>query len=1306
MNPAPANDFAAQLWADVGGTFTDCFLVSGQSRRSIKVLSSGVVRAELASIESAHRMRLRDAATWPTQFWDGATVRFLIDGTRVHETTLLSCPSGVAWSLREPLPISILGGEIAGGNIASIGVELDARLEAPVVAAHRLLGIPIADPLPRLDIRLGTTRGTNALLTRTGATVGLVTTLGFADCLDIGEQTRPDLFALHIVKPKSLTGHVIEVDERITATGDVITPIRTEGLRHSLQTWRDSGIDSVAICLLHSPVNPAHELIVAGIAAEVGFHNISVSSVVAPMIKLVARAETTVLDAYLAPVLTNYLSRLKDQFNRRGAEQPTVAPESRLRMMTSGGNLIDAAFFGGAESILSGPAGGVVALGKLADAMASSTGAIGLDMGGTSTDVCRYDGKVPRSYESFKAGVRVLVPMIGIHTIAAGGGSICDVVDGRLVVGPGSAGAMPGPAAYGNGGPLTVTDLNVILGRLPADRFPFALDIDPAVRRIEEVNARLGEHAFKNAWLAAEGFWKLAITQMAEAVRTVSIAQGSDPRNMPLVGFGGAAGGHVCGVADAIGMTRIIDHVDASLLSALGMGLADVGRIRTVNVQSPLDGITASQWTEMREQTRLATLQALASEWDGDDGDRDRVRTTFEADVRYEGTEATLPIDAMPFETIAQRFQDAHRNAFGYHQQTRRVHIAAMRCEAYVPSLSSLRVNGADASPSQAPSPTTTMMSVGGRREPVPMWDRANLAIENRIHGPAIIASPNSTLVVDRGWSATKLNDGTIELVRANECQAEKPTVAPGCSSVDAVTVEVVARRMQGIADAMGEVLRRTAASVNIRQRLDYSCAIFTGDGSLVANAPHVPVHLGAMGHTVRAIIDRFGPMSDGDVYVTNDPYAGGSHLPDVTVVTPVFCGPQNGPGPSPPDFFVASRAHHAEIGGKTPGSMPPDARCLAEEGVVIEPFALRRSGHDASDDLLRLLRGGPYPSRDPETNMADIGAARAAGQMGAQDVRALVSSIGLATVNQCVRTLFEMADQCVTKWLATQPMQTRSFRDCLDDGTVVEVAIRRARDRLEIDFSGTAPVHPGCFNATPAIVTSATIYVLRCVIGGTLPMNDGILRHVDLRIPAGLLNPPRGQTPSESPAVVAGNVETSMRVVDCLLGALQTVAASQGTMNNVLIGDEGFGYYETIGGGSGAGPGGDGASGVHVHMTNTRITDPEIYESRYPVRLWRFAIRRGSGGAGRHRGGDGLIREIEFLRPLAVSLITNRRGRHRPWGLQGGGDGSAGENWLQSAGGEMILLDSSATLSVKTGDRLVIMTPGGGGFGDAVKAQ
>lgn len=1255
---------SVSIWADVGGTFTDCFVVRGARRTATKVLSSGLVYASVISNASPSTLQLKPfPASDMTRFWVGATVSTIDDdgnakligrvtGNRSHQITLDANVSGDVRSL-----------------------QIDAGLQSPVVATRILLGVPLTDPLPRLDVRLGTTRGTNALLTRTGAATALMITRGFGDALAIGEQDRPDLFTLAIRKPTPLYQTVVEIEQRISASGDVLVPLCESKLRKDLSRLREQGITSLAVALMHSHVNDEHERRVEAIARQVGFVHISRSAEVAPLIKLVSRAETATLDAYLNPILAGYTEQVWQQFG--GADN------CRFRLMTSGGNLVAPASFRGRDSILSGPAGGVVALAAVAKAC-GTTSAIGLDMGGTSTDVSRVEGKIGRRTEARVAGVRVMTPMMDIETVAAGGGSICDFVDGRLTVGPASAGADPGPACYGRGGPLTVTDVNLLLGRIPESRFPFAISRDASLDRIETIRSRAVSGAITRYEQLAEGFLDLAVTHMAEAVRTVSTTQGSDVRRMTLVGFGGASGQHLCRVASALGMKRILDHPDAGMLSALGMGLADVGRVVTAGVYRLLSQIDAAEIESLTAKLVVDAHGLL----DDDNPDDAPINDAIECDVRYRGTEAALSIDLFPFQTLVDRFHAAHETTFGYQQSDRDVELVCVRCESTVRGGEQVVAleNKGTANPSQ-----TVSMWHGGEWIDTVLVDRAGLKVDDRIDAPAMVVSDHGTLIIEPGWMGKVTGGGVIELSPS----AESVDTTNTNSTDDPVLVEIVARRLQGIADAMGEVLRRTSISVNVKERRDYSCAVFRGDGSLVANAPHVPVHLGAMGHTVRHLMKIFPQMSPGDAFVTNNPFAGGSHLPDVTLVTPVFC--HENVCNCEPDFFVASRAHHAEIGGRTPGSMPPDATSLAEEGVLIADFALRRGGVSKFDELRELLSSGPHPSRSVDENLADIAAALAAGTYGAARLRELAAAYSPATVTELMGRVLDLAGDAMNRWIETFPLEEKTFVDTLDDGTSIGARIKRDGFRLSIAMQ-TGPVHPHGFNATPAIVTAAVLYVLRCVSRSDLPLCEGVLRDVDLTIPPGLLDPPAHDDPAQCAAVVAGNVETSQRIVDVLLGAIGGVAASQGTMNNVIFGDDTFGYYETIGGGSGATSTADGADAVHTHMTNTRITDPEVVETRLPVRLHRFAIRRGSGGDGKHRGGDGIVREFEFLKPLTLSLLTGRRVT-RPYGVDGGEAGSPGQNILIS-GDQTTQLPPTATIRIQPGDRLIIETPGGGGWG------
>ena len=1260
------------VWADVGGTFTDCIIHDSLGRRETKVLSSGLIRAAVDSIIGHHAIKLTSIACADTdQFWRGASVSAIHrDGSATPLGTIAS-QLGETISLEDPIPASIRGGGLNA-------VEIDAHLEAPVLAVRLLLRLPLNQPLPPTEVRMGTTRGTNALLTRQGAKTALLITRGFADILRIGEQDRPDLFSLVITKPAPLTEQVVEVTERLDANGKVLAPIDQASLRHDLQNLKHQGVESLAICFLHSHVNDVHERQTFQLAQQAGFSSISLSSDVAPLIKLVSRAETTTLDAYLNPVLSGYIDKVWHQF---GGER-----NCHLRLMTSAGNLVQPKTFRGCDSILSGPAGGIVALGHVAQ-LANADQAIGLDMGGTSTDVSRFVGRVGRRYESRVAGVRLMSPMMDIETIAAGGGSICDVSDdGRMIVGPASAGADPGPASYGRGGPLTVTDINLLLGRISEQRFPFRLQVQSAKDKLAQVRQRLPDaNRFSSDQELSEGFLSIAIAHMAEAVRNVSTAQGTDVRKMTLVGFGGAAGQHVCRVAQSLGINRIIDHPDAGLMSALGMGLASVGRIITHGVYQPLSDLSPAMIDQIAQELKTQAKALMESEH----ADAATLNFDFQSDLRYAGTDSTLSLDLEPLATLSERFHASHLQTFGYNQTERPIEVVAIRCEVTVPTRS--LEDGTDG-PFQSVADQTVRIWNHGQWIDASYLVRETIRAGTTIPAPAMIVGRHGTLLVEPGWQAKRIHHGIIELTPVEFPSSTMTDGSPLDQADDPVLLEVVARRLQGIADGMGEVLRRTAISVNIKERRDYSCAIFRRDGALVANAPHVPVHLGAMGHTVRHLIETFPAMVPGDCFLSNDPFTGGSHLPDLTVVTPIFCQHQSAPA-----FFVASRAHHAEIGGRTPGSMPPDATTLAEEGVLIRDFSLVRSGRTRINELRALLSSGPFPSRSVQENLADVAAQQAAGAHGAAAIGELTKVHSPELIEALMSKLLTVAADSMQRWINTLSEQPMQFLDSLDDGSPIGVTIQRNGQRLSIDFN-TGGVHPRGFNATPAIVTAAVMYVLRTCSGSDLPLCDGVISNVDINIPAGLLNPPANSDPQKCAAVVAGNVETSQRIVDVLLGALGVAAASQGTMNNVLMGDETFGYYETIGGGSGATSGADGADAVHTHMTNTRITDPEVLESRLPVRLHRFAIRRGSGGAGLHRGGDGMIREFEFFKPLVVSLLTGRR-TQPPYGASGGESGQCGRNTL-IRNNQTIELPPTATINVDRGDRLIIETPGGGGWG------
>ncbi|PQO38635.1 hydantoinase [Blastopirellula marina] len=1265
-----------ELWIDVGGTFTDCLLHQpGQPTARHKVLSSGKVQGQVAT--GSDRTCIVDPTrkTDTTNVWRGYQLQLLdssgnvLDDVRVGSFDPVTCQLNLAAPLKvDPLPGSVY--------------LLDGGEEAPLLAMRYLLGISRDEALPAVDVRLGTTRGTNALLTRSGAEVGLVITAGFADVLEIGSQSRPKLFDLNIRKPASLVSQRIEVRERLDASGEVLCRLDEADLRQQLLGIHADGIRSLAICFLHSYRQPKHELRAAEIAWELGFTNVSVSHEVAPLIKIVSRGDTTVVDAYLNPILHDYVQRI----------QTALGAGSQLRLLTSAGGLVAAQSFSGKDSILSGPAGGVVGFASAAQTIGRSK-AIGFDMGGTSTDVSRFDGTYERQFETEKAGVRIVAPMMAIETVAAGGGSICAFDGVKLVVGPGSAGADPGPACYGRGGPLTVTDINFALGKLKAARLPFPLDAAAVDKRLRQIAAQVeaATGIRRSPVELADGFLQIANANIAEAIRTISVAKGYDPRTYLLVPFGGAAGQHACAVADLLGGSQLLFHPNAGILSAVGIGAANTSRFATQPFYTSLEEAVSQL------EGVLDTLGQQAQAEVETEGQFERIELRPQLELRYRGLEASLTIDAYPLENIAHRYHAEHRRRYGYDRSQQMVEIVAARVEAIGHSdhahAASQRVESYQPVPIQ-----TVEIFFQGQPHTTHVFDRDQLRPGAKIVGPALIAESLATTVIDPHWQAEMLSGGELlaERITTSEETTSSNSSSAASGEPDPVLLEIVNNQFAAIAEQMGVALQNTSVSVNVKERLDFSCALFTASGDLIANAPHIPVHLGAMSETVKATITRHPMMHEGDVFVTNDPYRGGSHLPDVTVITPMFASPDD-PRPS---FFAASRAHHAEIGGIAAGSMPSGSTNLAEEGVLIDNFQVVSAGEPRWKTLQAILRDAPYPSRNIPDNLADIAAQIAANHHGVTNLHAMIRQYGLAMVRAYAGHIQDAAARKTRAALAKIPPGTYQFTDHLDDGSPIAVSIELQGETATIDFSGTGPVLPGNLNANRAIVTAAVMYCLRCLLNEEIPLNQGVLEPVTIVLPECLLNPPRHESPAECAAVAGGNVETSQRVVDVVLGALKLAAASQGTMNNLTFGDRSFGYYETICGGSGATSTQNGASAVHTHMTNTRLTDAEVFELRFPVRLHRFAIRRGSGGLGQHDGGDGIIREIEFLRPLDVSLLTQRRGSYAPYGLEGGQPGQLGENLLRRNDGEMVHLPNTLSFQVQPGDRLILRTPGGGGWG------
>jgi 5-oxoprolinase (ATP-hydrolysing) len=1268
-----------EFWIDVGGTFTDCLAKcpDGSIRRH-KLLSSGATKGRTADGSTADAIVDPARRCDPADFWRGWQLVILDEsGNSVDSATVTGFDS-VSSCLR----LRGLSQQPAPGT----AYELRCDEEAPVVAIRYLLGLPLDQPVPPISLRLGTTRGTNALITRTGARTALVTTHGFGDVLEIGYQSRPRLFDLTVRKSPLLTSAVVEIDERVTHDGQVLVKPAESVIRQQLQSLCDSRIESLAICLLHADRHSRHEKVVASIAAEIGFQEISASHAVAPLPKLVARADTTVVDAYLNPVLRKYVDRLR-----------TSLPASQIRLLTSAGGLVAADAFCGKDSILSGPAGGVVGFSRVAEA-AGYARSIGFDMGGTSTDVSRFDGRFELEYETQKSGARLVAPTMAIETVAAGGGSICRFDGVKLIVGPESAGADPGPACYGRGGPLTVTDLNYFLGRIVAERFPFPLNRAAAERRLRELATEVASPSGKQNYSLeklAAGLLRIANANMAAAIRLVTVAKGADPADYVLTAFGAAAPQHACAVARELGIGQVLIHPDASLLSALGIGLADVIRHRSRGIERPLD---RDSLAFVKEQIELLQREAEA-EILGEGVPPGCVMTNRSLDIRYRGVDSFLTIAWPMDDDFAFAFTAEHRKRYGYVHENRPLEIAGARVEVTGRVAEKLPPSVREVYRAATPKREVTAY-FAGRPRPTPLYERAELASGMRVTGPAIVTEDLSTTVVEPGWEAEVLSGGELLVTDLASC-AITETPAPG--SPDPVFLEVFNNLLANIAEQMGVTLRNTASSVNVKERLDFSCAIFTADGRLVANAPHVPVHLGAMEETVRYTIAANPDLAPGDVIATNDPYAGGSHLPDITVITPV-----HDLATGELLFFTANRAHHAEIGGMVPGSMPPLSKKISDEGVLIRNFKLVSAGQSRFDRVLDMLLSAPYPTRDVAANLADLAAQVAANRQGVNDLLALVERFSWPVVARYMDFIQDAAEKKVRLALSRLPTGRHRFTDYLEtaDGAstpiAVEFKIHGARQAkvATIDFAGTGPVIDGNLNANRAIVTAAVIYVLRLLVDEDIPLNHGVLRPIEIVLPTCLLNPPPGATPETSPAVAGGNVETSQRVVDVLLGALGIAGASQGTMNNVVFGDATFGYYETICGGSGATAQGPGASAVQVHMTNTRLTDPEVLERRFPVRLREFSIRRGSGGAGVSRGGDGAVRQLEFLRPLTLSLLSQRRGPHPPYGTAGGKPGALGGNRLQRADGSEIELPGIAQVHVEPGDVLTIATPGGGGFG------
>ncbi|CDM92783.1 hydantoinase B/oxoprolinase family protein [Limnospira indica] len=1173
--------------------------------------------------------------------------------------------------------------------------------DAVVAGIKEILGIGLHQPIPEnciSEVKMGTTVATNALLERQGDRTLLIITKGFKDALRIGYQNRPDIFAQEIILPSLLYERVIEAEERYSAQGEELQPLQLEPLKIALQKAYQDGIRSCAIALMHSYRYPKHEQQIAQLAAEIGFTQISASHQISPLMKLISRGDTTVVDAYLSPILRRYIDKVAQELygNQPPIDAVSSPPQNlpKLMFMQSNGALTNAQNFQGKDSILSGPAGGIVGAVKTSK-QAGFDKIITFDMGGTSTDVAHYNGEYERQFETEIAGVRMRTPILSIHTVAAGGGSILCFDGFRYRVGPESAGADPGPACYGGGGPLTVTDCNVMLGKIRPEFFPQVfgpqanspLDAEVVKAKFNQLAADITQATGdpRQPEEVAAGFIAIAVENMANAIKKISLQRGYDVSEYTLCCFGGAGGQHACAIADTLGITRVFIHPYAGVLSAYGMALADVGNIREKAIEATLNEHLLADITPV-----LADLETeMRSELDPHNSPNDIV--FYRANLKYQGTDSTLTVPFSPqVEPMKAAFETEHRTRYGFVKADKKLIVESVSVEV-VRQMENPPETILSRRNDQPPSPIATVpMFANQKWQQTPVFPREILQPGDEVIGPAIILEATGTNIVEPGWSAQLTERNHLVLAKISQPQTSPIDTNTLTNKPDPVRLEIFKNLFQFIAEQMGITLQNTASSVNIKERLDFSCAIFDELGELVANAPHIPVHLGSMGESVRSLIKaKAETLKSGDVYMLNNPYDGGTHLPDITVITPVF------------DtaglnilFYVASRGHHADLGGITPGSMPPHSQTVLEEGIVIDKFQLVDSGKFREAEVLKLLTHHPYPARNPETNIADLQAQIAANEKGVTELQKMVAQYGLATVQAYMKFVQDNAEECVRK--AIDVLRDGQFIYILDNGGVIQVAIsiNRQNRSAKIDFTGTSRQLESNFNAPQAVCKAAVLYVFRTLVADSIPLNAGCLKPLEIVIPQGcMLNP---KFPA---AVVAGNVETSQAVVDALYGALGVMAASQGTMNNLTFGSDRYQYYETICGGSGAGPNFHGTDAVHTHMTNSRLTDPEVLEWRYPVLIDAFAIRPHSGGGGNYRGGNGIIRQIRFLEEMTATILSGHR-IIPPFGMAGGEPGMVGRNSITRQNGTVEDLGSTAIALMGIGDVLTIQTPGGGGYG------
>tara|TARA_R100001143_G_scaffold63588_1_gene72753 strand:- start:6075 stop:9977 length:3903 start_codon:yes stop_codon:yes gene_type:complete len=1282
-----------KIYIDTGGTFTDCLAITPELHiHRIKVLSSSAIRSQGHIGKDGKSIHTEISKKYPDGFFSGYSLHLLDSDQKTYSITHSSHKDGML----------IIGQKLKNFSDEPVNFEIQSPEEAPVLASRLITSTALSQNLPPIQMRLSTTKGTNALLERTGGKTLFLITAGFKDLLHIRNQQRPDLFSLNIKKPIPYYDRIIEVSERLDSSGLVLKKIDLNALKERIEPILPD-FDAVAVCFMHSYLNPDHELQVGALLEELGVKYVSCSSQLNPTIKIVPRSITADLNAYLTAPMQNYLDEITQ----------AIGPGS-LKIMNSAGALTKASHYKPKDGLFSGPAGGVIGAMAIAKRVSPDLGKIiTFDMGGTSTDVSRIDSDIEFVFEHTVGEATLQAPAIDIETVAAGGGSICDFDGQSLTVGPESAGANPGPACYGNGGPFTITDVNLLTGRLQTSNLPITVNPEAAAAAFNQLLIRINKN--RDTALSKEvilyGYLDIINERMAQVIRQISIQKGFDPADYTIVAFGGAGAQHALSVAQKLHIKSVLVPSDAGLLSAYGLQQSLQEEISLKQILMPIDECM-DDLPKLFKELDQNSISSLENQ--GINQEEIMIKRRVAA-LRFLGQDHTLELEWDSDINLKKSFEDAYNQQYGHWIDDRIIEVESIRViasekvSANNPSVVNTISNSNNSKTKPPSTDQLTEILYHNKYHQAPVYEISDLTPSVEITGPAMILHPHSTTVIEEGWSGTLLGDGTWNL----EYTAAKSGLLhdkPKSPQSEEIQLQLYINRFSSIADQMGEMLQRTALSVNIKERLDYSCALLDPQGYLVVNAPHIPVHLGAMGSCVRTVLEEYRKnpnrfyssafknksdhLSEGDVIITNHPAFGGSHLPDLNVITPVFYE-------NTLIGFVANRAHHAEIGGKRPGSMPPDAQNLAEEGIVIPPLFLAKEGNFRWDEVKEIFESGPWPSRSVKENLADLRAAVAANHRGVQELKKLADIYGKDEISLYMNRLKEYASHQMRQTIGKIPDGKYQAEEILDDGFKLAVKCTVKNQSMKIDFSGSSEQHPGNLNANPSIVNSVIIYLLRLMIDEPLPLNDGLLEPIEICLPNGMLNPHFSELPEECPAVVGGNVETSQRLTDTLIKAFGLTGCSYGTMNNVLFGNGRFGYYETIAGGTGAGEGFNGADAVHQHMTNTRATDPEILEHRYPVRLDRYEINNNSGGAGKWSGGNGLTRILTFLQPVSLSVLTQHRVT-KPFGLKGGLPGNCGEQWIERTDGSRETLQWVDGKDLNSGDRFVIVTPGGGGFGDA----